>query len=81
MSKDVKVGSQPMIHFSSVSLILQSYLSTPEKAFDAGSRKSCESEIATLFPKEFREDLCMDDQGMVHWSVGNSNVVLSVVLP
>lgn len=81
MSESTKTCLQSMIHFSSVSLILQNYLSTPEQISDSDNRKFCESKIATLFPKEFREDLSIDCQGMVLWSVGNSNVVLSVILP
>jgi len=78
MSEKVKDGLQSMVHFSSVLLVLKNELLYKDQ-INLERRKSILEKISPLFPKELTENLAVDEQGMVHWSTGNSSVVLSIV--
>lgn len=78
MSEEAKTNLQSMVHFSSVLLILKNELLHKDQ-ISLECRKSILEKISPLFPKELTKDLVVDEQGMVHWSVDNSSVVLSIV--
>jgi hypothetical protein len=79
MSEYVKLNLQSMVHFSSVLLILKNELITEKQIHDLTNREHVTSKIIKLFPKELTENLTIDDQGIVRWSIDSSNVSLSVV--